>query len=185
MHGQDIKGKLLEVRDFCLFGPLLVHKYTKHYLLFISIQTHSRHSINISEKESWILPGRQASSRSLSKNCPRHISLCLCEAGFQKGHTNRDFPGGPFVKILHFQSKKLGLHPLLGTKIPYAMQHATIHPRKQTNNRKSHTGQYRHPANGQPQGQRQGTGFKPQGTEAQTYSGTDEKPQVQPKSLVR
>ena len=83
------------------------------------------------------------------------------------------------------KARSMASIPYWGTKIPYAMQHATIHPRKQTNNRKSHTGQYRHPANGQPQGQRQGTGFKPQGTEAQTYSGTDEKPQVQPKSLVR
>ena len=84
------------------------------------------------------------------------------------------------------KARSMGSIPYWGTKIPYAMQHTTVHPRKQTKKQqKDHTGQYRHPANGWLQGQRQGTGFKLEGTEAQRYSGAEENSRCSPMSLVR
>ena len=34
----------------------------------------------------------------------------------------RDFPGGPLVKILHFNARDVGSIPGQGTKIPHALR---------------------------------------------------------------
>ena len=172
MCGQDVKGKLLEFRDFCLFGPLLVPKYTKQYL------THSRHSINISGKESWILPGRQTSNRYLSKNCPRHTHLFACvRLAFKRATSTGTSLKVHWSRYCTSKARSMGSIPYWGTKIPYAMQHTTIHPRKQTNNTKTTldstdilpTGNYR------DKGRELASSLK-----GQKHSGADEKQQVQP-----
>ena len=41
--------------------------------------------------------------------------------GTSRTTSNRDFPGGPLIKTLHFQCRDMGLIPGPGKKIPHTM----------------------------------------------------------------